>query len=298
MRIVFAGTPEFAVPALQALTRDNHEIVAVLTQPDRRSGRGRKLHESPVKLLARREQLPVLQPESLRKLAPVNALRDLAPDLMVVAAYGLILPQRVLDIPRLGCWNIHASLLPRWRGAAPVQRAIMAGDEETGVALMQMEAGLDTGPVLLQRKTRIADDDTGGTLTARLANMGADILIDGLMRRDKLTATAQFDALATYAQKITREDTDLSWNDAAIDIVRAVRALNPQPGVRLPFQDETIKLWKAEPSAARGEPGEVIRADSNGILVATNDGAVNMLELQRPGGRRISAADYLNARPL
>ena len=300
MRIVFAGTPEFAVASLGAAAR-HHEVVAVYTQPDRPAGRGRGLMPSPVKLDAIARGIPVFQPESLKTSAAQQQLRDLQPDLMIVVAYGLILPRAVLAIPTHGCWNVHASLLPRWRGAAPIQRAIEAGDGETGVCLMQMEAGLDTGPVLLSQRTPIADTDTGGLLHDRLADMGARVLSDGLglLRAGlKPIAQAQPEAGVTYAHKLDKAEARLDWDQDAAALARRVRAFNPWPVAEATLAGERVRIHGAvaiDDNQGKA-PGTVIGASRDGIDIACGQGALRLRVVQREGGKAITAADYLNAR--
>ncbi|MBS0487348.1 MAG: methionyl-tRNA formyltransferase [Proteobacteria bacterium] len=300
-RLVFAGTPEFAVPHLHACLAENVEIAAVYTQPDRPAGRGRALAASPVKQAALAAGLIVEQPESLKSLAAQARLHELAPDLLVVVAYGLILPRRVLEIPRLGCWNVHASLLPRWRGAAPIQRAILAGDTQTGVCLMRMEAGLDTGPVLLRREFSIASRDTGGSLHDKLAELGAQVLGDGLRRTlggEVLHAEPQPEAGVTYAHKLEKSEARLDWNESAIALERKVRAFDPWPVAEADVSGERVRVWAAQALAGTGaSPGTIVAAGKHGIDVACSEGALRILQLQRAGGRVVSAADYLNARP-
>ncbi len=303
LRVVFAGTPEFAVPCLEACRRvDGVEVVAVHTRPDRRAGRGRKRVASPVKRAALDAGIAVEQPDTLKNPEAQARLAALAPDLMVVVAYGLLLPQAVLDLPRLGCWNVHASLLPRWRGAAPIQRAIDAGDAETGVCLMRMEAGLDTGPVLLERRTPISADDTAGSLHDRLAALGAEVLEEGLRRTlegEVLAATPQPDAGATYARKLDKAEAALDPGLAATELARRIRAFDPWPGATLELAGERVRVWRAEAieRPAPAAPGTVLAAAATGIDLACGEGALRIKDLQRPGGRRISAADYLNAHP-
>jgi methionyl-tRNA formyltransferase len=301
LRLVFAGTPEFAVPHLAACLSENVEIAAVYTQPDRPSGRGRQLAASPVKQAALAAGLRVEQPESLKLREARARLRSLAPDLMVVVAYGLILSPKVLAIPHLGCWNVHASLLPRWRGAAPIQRAILAGDAQTGVCLMRMEAGLDTGPVLLRRELDIAPDDSGGSLHDRLAVLGAQALGEGLRRTlagETLVATPQPETGVAYAHKLEKSEARLDWNESATVLERKVRAFDPWPVAEADLAGERVRVWRAQalPGAA-ANPGGIVAANKHGIDVACGDGMLRLLEVQRPGGRRISAGDYLNARP-
>ena len=300
LRIVFAGTPEFAVPALRAAA-ERQEVVAVYTQPDRPAGRGRGMQASPVKLEALKRGIPVLQPENFRAQVSKDALRALQPDLMVVVAYGLILPQSVLDIPRHGCWNLHASLLPRWRGAAPIQRAIEAGDAETGVCLMQMEKGLDTGPVLLEQRLPIGADDTGGKLHDRLAELGAQVLRDGLgLLRAGMRPVARPQPAegVTYAHKLDKAEARLDWTRPAIELERKVRAFNPWPVAEADIAGERLRIHGAValPLAHSAAPGEVLVATRQGIDIACGEGALRIRVLQRAGGKPITAADWLNAR--
>ncbi len=300
MRIVFAGTPEFAVSSLRAAAR-HHEVVAVYTQPDRPAGRGRGLAPSPVKLEAVARGIPVYQPESLKDEAAQQQLRDLQPDLMVVVAYGLILPKAVLAIPTHGCWNVHASLLPRWRGAAPIQRAIQAGDAKTGVCLMQMEAGLDTGPVLLHQELPIAATDTGGQLHDKLAELGAQVLSDGLglLRAGiKPIARPQPEQGVTYAHKLDKAEDRLDWALDAGALARTVRAFNPWPIAEATLAGERVRIHGAVAlDEAHGQaPGTVLAASRDGIDIACGQGALRLRVLQREGGKAITAADYLNAR--
>ena len=300
MRIVFAGTPDFAVPSLRAAARHN-EVVAVYTQPDRPAGRGRGLAASPVKLEAVARGIPVLQPETLRDVRARQELRDLAPDLMVVVAYGLILPRKVLEIPVHGCWNVHASLLPRWRGAAPIQRAIQAGDAETGVCLMRMEAGLDTGPVLLEQATPIGPDETGGQLHDRLAEMGAQVLEDGLglLRAGLLPVPwVQPEEGVTYAHKLDKAEARLDWSRPAIELARTVRAFNPWPVAEAVVAGERLRIHGAiaVDTGHAAAPGTLLAAGREGIDIACGDGALRLRVVQREGGRAITAADWLNAR--
>ena len=301
LRVAFAGTPDFAVPHLRACAMQGVEIVAVYTQPDRPAGRGRQLAASPVKRAALESGYRIEQPESLKDTAAQRALRDLNPDLFVVVAYGLILPRKVLAMPRHGCWNVHASLLPRWRGAAPIQRAILAGDTETGVCVMQMEAGLDTGPVLLRRKIDIAPDDTGGSLHDKLAALGAASLRDALQRRlrgETLAPHAQPDEGVTYAHKLDKAEARIDWADDAVSIERKVRAFDPWPVAEADIVGERFRIWSALVSpAVDAAPGTVVAANKAGIDIATGRGVLRVRELQRAGGRRMSAADFLNARP-
>jgi len=300
MRIVFAGTPAFAVPSLRA-AHAHHEVVAVYTQPDRPAGRGRGLTPSPVKLDAIQRGIPVLQPLSLKKKSTQDALRELRPDVMIVVAYGLILPQAVLDIPQYGCWNVHASLLPRWRGAAPIQRAIEAGDEETGVCLMQMEAGLDTGPVLLAQSLEIGREETGGQLHDRLADLGAQVLRDalGLLRAGvRLPPHPQPEEGVAYAHKLDKAEAKLDWTLPADVLARKVRAFNPWPIAEAQLAGERLRIHGAVAvdEAHGAAPGTLLTASRQGLDVACGQGVLRLRVVQREGGKAITAADYLNAR--
>jgi methionyl-tRNA formyltransferase len=298
LRVVFAGTPEFSVPCLEACRASGAEVVAVYTQPDRPAGRGRKLTPSPVKQAALAAGIAVEQPESLKSDEARAALAAYAPDLMVVVAYGLILPRKVLAIPRLGCWNVHASLLPRWRGAAPIQRAILAGDSESGVDLMQMEAGLDTGPMLLERRTPITCEDTGGSLHDRLSMLGADVLAEGLARvmaGETLTARAQPDEGVTYAHKLDKAEARLDFTRPAIELERQVRAFDPWPVAEGEIAGEMLRIWAARVIEGSGAPGSVLGMSREGIDIACGEGVLRVTALQRAGGKRITAADYCNA---
>ncbi|QPF72288.1 methionyl-tRNA formyltransferase [Roseateles sp. DAIF2] len=308
MRVAFAGTPEFAREALARLAAAGFEIPLVLTQPDRPAGRGMKLQASPVKQFALERGIAVAQPRSLRldgkypdeAAAARRALLDARPDVMVVAAYGLILPQWVLDLPRLGCLNIHGSLLPRWRGAAPIHRAIEAGDAETGITIMQMDAGLDTGDMLLIEREAIRPDDTTATLHDRLAALGARMIVEALELAacGGLTATPQPQAGVSYAHKIEKAESAIDWSQDAAQIERRLRAFDPFPGGQAQLDGETIKIWRAEPAEGAGAPGEVLAAEAAGLLVACGSGALRLTELQRAGGRRLPAAALLQARPV
>jgi len=310
MRLAFAGTPEFARIGLEALVAAGHEIALVLCQPDRPAGRGMKTEAAPVKAFARERGFPVAQPRGLRldgrftadASAARAALEAAAPEAIVVAAYGLILPDWVLALPRLGCINIHASLLPRWRGAAPIQRAIEAGDAETGVTLMQMDAGLDTGAILLIEATPIAADDTSATLLPRLAALGGDMAVRGLAdaAAGRLQARPQPDAGVTYAAKIAKAEATIDWRQPADVIERRLRAFDPFPGARSAVAGETITCWRGAVRtlpAGAAAPGEVVAATDGAITVACGQGALALLELQRPGGRRRTAAEFLRGRP-
>ncbi|MFO1495698.1 MAG: methionyl-tRNA formyltransferase [Lysobacterales bacterium] len=300
MRIVFAGTPAFAVPCLDAVLASAAQCVAVYTQPDRPAGRGRQLQASPVKLRALEAGLPVLQPETLKTPEVQAALAELRPDLLIVVAYGLILPRAVLAIPTHGCWNVHGSLLPRWRGAAPIQRALLAGDAETGVDLMQMEAGLDTGPILLERRTPIQPTDTSATLHDRLALLGAEVLADGLARllRGELPpAQPQPAEGVVYAHKLDKAEAWLDWRLGADELARKVRGYQPWPVAEAEIAGERVRIHAAEVVSGQGTPGEPIRGTRSRLVIACGDQALAVLKLQRAGGRVIDAADYVNARP-
>ena len=300
LRIVFAGTPGFAVPSLRAAAAGG-EVVAVFTQPDRPAGRGRGLAASPVKQAALELGLPVHQLATLRTVEARAGLRELRPDLMVVVAYGLLLPPKVLEIPRFGCWNVHASLLPRWRGAAPIQRAIEAGDADTGVCLMQMEAGLDTGPVLLARATQIGETETSGQLHDRLAVLGAEALAEGLalLRADRLPqAVPQAEAGVSYAHKLEKSEALLDWMQPALVLARKVRAFEPWPVAEAMVAGERLRLHGAVALDLRHgyAPGTLLAAGKQGIDIACGEGALRLRVVQREGGKAITAADYLNAR--
>ena len=293
-RIIFAGTPDFALASLQALVAAGHEPCAVLTQPDRPAGRGKQLTASPVKRFAAERGIPVMQPATLRSDEQVAALAELAPDIMIVAAYGLILPQAVLDVPRAGCLNVHASLLPRWRGAAPIQAAILAGDEQTGVCLMRMEAGLDTGPVFACEPVAIGARENAGELHDRLAASGGALLVrhvDDILA-GRLEAESQDDAYATYAPKILPADAQLDWQLDAAELERRVRAYNPVPGAWFMAGDERTKCWEVRCIDGEAAPGTVLAAGAGGIDIACGRGALRLERLQRPGKRAVTAAEY------
>ena len=296
MRVAFAGTPSFAARALEALIAAGHSVEIVLTQPDRPAGRGLGLTPTAVASTAASHGIPVAKWPTLKESEPQRHLRDLRPEVMVVAAYGLILPPAVLEIPERGCLNIHASLLPRWRGAAPVQRALLAGDARTGISIMQMAAGLDTGPVLLAVSTPIDARESAGTLLKRLTEIGASAIVDALGRLDQLVPRPQDDMQATYAAKISRADARIDWNQSAGYIDRQVRAFDPTPGAEGLVGGETIKVWRAEPIDARGDPGQILPVGGEGLVIACGDGGLRISEVQRPGARRMSATDFLRGR--
>ncbi len=293
-RLIFAGTPDFALASLEALVESGRIPVAVLTQPDRPAGRGKKLRASPVKEYALAREIPVLQPQTLRDDAIVAELAALEPDLMIVAAYGLILPESVLDIPTHGCLNVHASVLPRWRGAAPIQAAILAGDEATGISLMQMEAGLDSGPVFHIEMLDIGEDETAGELHDRLAALGGATLVDKLddIMGGGIEAQDQDDSLVTLAPKIEKRDAEVDWRVSAAEAARRVRAYNPFPGAYFFAGEHRIKLWRATPVGGAARPGTVLQADREAIVVACGKDALRLDELQLPGKRRVTATEF------
>jgi methionyl-tRNA formyltransferase len=300
MRLVFAGTPDFAVPSLDALLRHGHEIVAVYTQPDRPAGRGRQAKASPVKQYALEHGLRVQQPAKLGA-EEVAALRELAPAAMIVVAYGLILPPAILEIPRLGCINVHASLLPRWRGAAPIQRAIEAGDDRSGVTIMQMDAGLDTGVMLLQRDTPINNDDTGGSLHDRLATLGAEALVQALegLAQGSVTPQPQDDAAASYAAKLSKKEGVIDWQQPADRLARQVRAFNPWPATSCRWRGRRLRILAADAEPGDGtSPGTVLAASPDGIRVATGEGVLVVTRLQAEGGTAQDVGAFLNGHAL
>ena len=298
MRLIFAGTPPFAAAALNALADAGHDIILVLTQPDRPAGRGMKLMPSAVKQAALARGLPVSQPASLKTPEVQAELRALAADIMVVAAYGQILPQAVLDLPRLGCLNIHASLLPRWRGAAPIQRAILAGDSETGITIMQMDAGLDTGAMLAKTVVPIRDSDTAASLHDVLAAAGAAAIVAALANYPTLIPEAQDGAQATYAAKLTKDEARLDWREPAQVLARAVRAYHPAPGAWTLLDGAPLKIWAARAVDGSGAAGEVLHADAEQLLIACGSGALDLLEVQPAGSKRMAAAAFLAGRSL
>ena len=300
MKIIFAGTPQFAASALSALLETEHQIVAVLTQPDRPSGRGMQLTASPVKQLALQRAIPIWQPETLKAEAVRHALHELRADVMIVAAYGLILPSAVLQLPRLGCLNIHASLLPRWRGAAPIQRAILAGDSETGITIMQMDAGLDTGDILLQKHCAITAEDTTLSLHDKLAELGAESIVEALQRltEGKLHPQKQNESLTCYAAKINKSEARIDWSRPASEVARRVRAYNPFPAAHTELNGTPIKIWRAHPAAKSGVPGTVLAVGKTGVEVACGEGSLVLEILQKPGGRAMPAAQFLQGFPI
>ena len=300
LSVAFAGTPEFAAQALDAILKAGYAVPLVLTQPDRPAGRGMKLSPSAVKQLALAHGIEVDQPEKLRTDAQRARLADCAPDVLVVAAYGLILPKAVLELPRLGCINIHASLLPRWRGAAPIHRAIEAGDAETGITIMQMDEGLDTGPMLLRRALPIAADDTTASLHDRLAALGGDCIVEALaaLQCGQLSPTPQPAEGVTYAAKIGRAEADIDWSRPAAEIERAMRAFDPFPGAVSTLRDTAVKCWKAQVVAGEGEPGRVLAVEADGIVVACGRDALRCTVLQRPGSKRLPAGEFLRGFPV
>ncbi|UTH75487.1 methionyl-tRNA formyltransferase [Chromobacterium sp. IIBBL 290-4] len=299
MKLIFAGTPEFAAAALRELIAAGHEIPLVLTQPDRPAGRGMKLKPSPVKEVALAHGLRVEQPEKLRGNAEAQQmLRDIGAEVMVVAAYGLILPQDVLEIPARGCLNIHASLLPRWRGAAPIQRAILAGDTETGITIMQMDVGLDTGDMLSIHPVAIASDETAATLHDKLAACGAAAIVETLGRLDAIAPQKQPEEGVTYAHKLSKAEAEVNWNLPAEEVARAIRAYNPAPGAFTTLNGEPLKLWLASAEAGAAEPGVVVSADADGVLVGAASGLVRIAQLQAAGGKRLAARDFVAGKSL
>jgi len=297
LRVAFAGTPDFSVPALKALLSSAHTVVGVLTQPDRPKGRGRQIAASPVKIAALEHNLPVSQPETLKTDAGRVELASWEPDVLVVVAYGLILPPAVLKLPRLGCLNIHASLLPRWRGAAPIQRAILAGDEVTGVTIMLMDAGLDTGPMLLRRELLIGSNDTGGSLHDRLAILGASAVLDALQGHatGALTAVPQPAEGATYASKIDKAEGLIDWGRTSVEIQRQIRAFNPWPVAETRLEGEQLRVFEAAAAEAgsTATPGTIVAARDDALVIQCGQGRLALRQLQRAGRRTVSAGDFI-----
>ncbi|MGZ8252813.1 MAG: methionyl-tRNA formyltransferase [Methylophilaceae bacterium] len=300
MRIIFAGTPEFAVPALSALVAAGHQVTLVLTQPDRPAGRGMKLRPSPVKELALQHHIPVFQPDTLKEEAVQARIAAENADVMIVAAYGLIIPTNVLNMPRMGCFNIHASLLPRWRGAAPIQRSMLAGDKQTGVTIMEVVPALDAGAMISTGVLPITERDTAQTLHDGLAHIGADLMVDAMARlaaEGELQATPQDESLVTYAAKLQKSEAAIDWNKSAIELSRQVRAFNPFPVAHAQLNGEICRIWMATAAAGKAVPGTVVDV-ADGIVVGCGEGLLNIEELQMPGGKRMRARDFLAGRAI
>lgn len=298
LKVIFAGTPDFAAQHLAALLDSKHDVVAVYTQPDRPAGRGKKLTASPVKVLGEEHNIPVYQPASLKQDAAQQELAAIDADIMVVVAYGLLLPTAVLNAPKLGCINVHGSILPKWRGAAPIQRAIWAGDSETGVTIMQMDEGLDTGDMLHIATLPIESSDTSATLYDKLAALGPQALVDVLDNFDSYSPEKQDDALATYAKKLSKEEALINWHDDAAQIERNIRAFNPWPVAWMKIDEHNVKVWSGDVVALDKavSPGTIVSANKEGITIATGKGALRITSLQIPGKKALSAADVINAR--
>ena len=296
LRVVFAGTPDFAAMSLQAILESQHQVIQVLTQPDRPQGRGKKVVFSDTKQLALDNNIPVWQPQSLRNPEAVEQLKALQPDVLVVVAYGLIIPPEVLAVPKYGCLNVHGSLLPRWRGAAPIHRAIQAGDEETGATIMLMDEGLDTGPMLYKVSTPITEEDTGGSLYQRVAEQGAEALVKVLDNLEHYIAhqETQEDSQATYAHKLTKAEGALDWQKSAQELARQVRAFNPWPVAWAQLATQTLRVWEATIGAGQGTPSEILSVSDKGIEVACAQGSLFITELQMPGKKRLTAQEVLN----
>lgn len=298
LKLVFAGTPDFAVPSLAALINSGHDVCAVFTQPDRPKGRGRHLTASPIKTLAQQHRIPVYQPEQINT-ATVTTLEQYQADLMIVIAYGLLLPAAMLSVPRLGCFNVHASLLPRWRGAAPIQRAIAAGDQQTGVTIMQMDAGLDTGAIVLQQSCPISAEETSISLHDKLAVLGQQALVESLTKitTEPLTPTAQDNALACYAHKLNKTEAIINWQQNAAVIAAKIRAFQPWPGVSTQFADMTLKLWQAHAVSDHSDyqPGTLLALTPQTMDIACGSGILRVSKLQCPNRRPVTAGDFINA---
>ena len=298
LKIIFAGTPDFALPSLNALIASSHEVAAVLTQPDRRAGRGQLLQATPAKQLAEAHNLPIFQPNSLRDATVQKKIRECKADVMVVVAYGLLLPETVLSIPRLGCVNIHPSLLPKWRGAAPIQRSIEAGDVETGVTIMQLDKGMDSVPILLQEKIKLKGNETSEMLHDRLSQLGATLLLKTIdaLEKNTIKAVAQEDSKATFAEKIQKSEAMIDWQQSAEKIAQKVRAFNPWPVAQTVFLHQPLKIWDAcaIPKKNNAKPGVLISMNKDHFSVATADGALQILSVQMPGKKRLSAADFMH----
>ncbi|WDT86183.1 methionyl-tRNA formyltransferase [Alteromonas sp. 009811495] len=298
LKVIFAGTPDFAAKHLAALLDSKHDVVAVYTQPDRPAGRGKKLTASPVKVLGEEHNIPVYQPASLKQDAAQQELAAIDADIMVVVAYGLLLPTAVLNAPKLGCINVHGSILPKWRGAAPIQRSIWAGDSETGVTIMQMDEGLDTGDMLHIATLPIESSDTSATLYDKLAALGPKALVDVLDNFDSYSPEKQDDALATYAKKLSKEEALINWHDDAAQIERNIRAFNPWPVAWMKIDEHNVKVWSGDVVALDKavSPGTIVSANKEGITIATGKGALRITSLQIPGKKALPAADVINAR--
>ncbi|OGT44902.1 MAG: methionyl-tRNA formyltransferase [Gammaproteobacteria bacterium RIFCSPHIGHO2_12_FULL_38_11] len=296
LKIIFAGTPKFAVPTLQLLIHSEHCLLAVYTQPDRPAGRGQHLHASPVKLISQENNIPVFQPKTLRDVEVQAELKKLNPDVIVVVAYGLILPQAVLDIPKYGCINVHPSLLPRWRGAAPIPRAIEAGDKETAVTIMQMDKGMDTGPILKQEKQALKGDETSEQLHDLFSKMGAQLLLKTLDELNTIMPIKQDNVLATHAAKIEKSEAVIDWNQSAIEINNKIRAFNSWPVASTVFNNQILKIWEAKVISEKvtAKPGEFIQISKERFCIATGDGVLEVLSVQLPGKKRMSAKDFLH----
>lgn len=297
MKIIFAGTPAFAVPSLRALLQSDHTIACVLTQPDKPAGRNLQLQESAIKKLAKEHRLSLFQPATLKDKSIQALLNTLQADVMVVAAYGLLLPQAVLDIPKQGCINIHASVLPRWRGAAPIQRAIEAGDKITGITIMNMDVGLDTGDILCQQSLPIMPNDNAGTLTAKMAQLGADLIVKTIHNLEHITPKKQTEEGACYASKIDKSERKINWCDSAIKIIRKIHAFNPSPGTLTTLNGSLLKLWDANLGAEKSDgdphPGQIVAITKDGIIIATGSGTLCITSLQMAGANRLTAQDFV-----